>query len=682
MSKYDTTFFGYFENLKRSLRAMPLNLGGVVATGGSGWGGPPGGFLGFLPQGRVSYDRLELALSGFMSASPYNPSGYLISASLIDNLNRIRYRIAVLEGLIFSQGTLAIQEDDVTVVSGITIINFEGTVDVTPDGAGKVTITMSGGGGADEKAKVSSNDTTTNYLENKIVAGSNVTVVVNNEGGDEQLQISATTSGIAGPDEKVKVSSNDTTENYLYNKITTTSPLSKSQINDGGDESLLLDLSNDIYRVKVSSNDSGTAFIETKIIAGTNVTVTVVDEGVDERLQISASGGGSGATTFLGLTDTPVSYAGEYGKVPRVNLAEDALEFVTVSGIGGGSIDVKDEGSVVVSNATFINFVGPGIIAVASGSGAVVTVSGYSSPFVGAKVYKTSNTQMSTSTGWQTVTWEASDYESESTMWTSGQFVYVREAGYYKVTAQITLSGNLPTTERIQFGLFKNGVICSNIWDGYYVSASGMRTFQIPYHGSLSINDYFGCQILNGQGTQPYIIGGIQNTAFSIYKIQGAVAAQTENAKVASVYLAGGNYVTAANETETAIPFTTETYDTASYWASGANSTKFYAPETGYYHFDAGAVWETIYYHGATPFQIKIGLRKNGTTMLVQKWEWHDVNNGGARAEGITTPISADLALSSGDYVEVVVWHSKGSSASNIIRPENYNTFCMVHKIQ
>lgn len=39
-------------------------------------------------------------------------------------------------------------------------------------------------------------------------------------------------------------------------------------------------------------------------------------------------GGGSGATTFLGLTDTPSSFSGEGGDIAKVNSGESALEFV------------------------------------------------------------------------------------------------------------------------------------------------------------------------------------------------------------------------------------------------------------------------------------------------------------------------------------------------------------------
>jgi hypothetical protein len=43
----------------------------------------------------------------------------------------------------------------------------------------------------DEKAKVSSNDTTPGYLDGKLVAGSGITLTTNNDGGNETLTITA-----------------------------------------------------------------------------------------------------------------------------------------------------------------------------------------------------------------------------------------------------------------------------------------------------------------------------------------------------------------------------------------------------------------------------------------------------------------------------------------------------------
>ena len=48
-----------------------------------------------------------------------------------------------------------------------------------------------GGGGSTSRVKVSANDTTENYLENKIVAGTGVSIATLNDGANETLEISA-----------------------------------------------------------------------------------------------------------------------------------------------------------------------------------------------------------------------------------------------------------------------------------------------------------------------------------------------------------------------------------------------------------------------------------------------------------------------------------------------------------
>ena len=68
--------------------------------------------------------------------------------------------------------------------SGITLTVGSAGADETLTVASSVTL--------DGKAKVSTNDTTPNFLENKIVAGSNITVAVLNDGGNETVQITAT----------------------------------------------------------------------------------------------------------------------------------------------------------------------------------------------------------------------------------------------------------------------------------------------------------------------------------------------------------------------------------------------------------------------------------------------------------------------------------------------------------
>jgi hypothetical protein len=65
----------------------------------------------------------------------------------------------------------------------------------------------------------------------------------------------------------------------------------------------------------------------------TNDAMTVYSNGSTLKIA-TRTVSGVGASTFLALTDTPASYAGQAGKEATVNGAETALEFTTASGGG------------------------------------------------------------------------------------------------------------------------------------------------------------------------------------------------------------------------------------------------------------------------------------------------------------------------------------------------------------
>ncbi len=137
--RLEHTLLDMMDSLARNMRAQPLNLGGVAGAGG-GLGGPPGGFIGKLPQTNVAYDTDELASSGIVG-----------SGTLLDNLNHIRYRIEELE----TYGILVVDEiDGSPSISNVTRITFSGGATVTDDGNGRaiVSITASGGGGGISEA--------------------------------------------------------------------------------------------------------------------------------------------------------------------------------------------------------------------------------------------------------------------------------------------------------------------------------------------------------------------------------------------------------------------------------------------------------------------------------------------------------------------------------------------------
>lgn len=63
MAKFQThehVILELIDSAFKTAKTTPLNLGGISGTGG-GLGQPPGGYIGQLPQTKVSYDTTEAA---------------------------------------------------------------------------------------------------------------------------------------------------------------------------------------------------------------------------------------------------------------------------------------------------------------------------------------------------------------------------------------------------------------------------------------------------------------------------------------------------------------------------------------------------------------------------------------------------------------------------------------------
>ena len=135
MYEYEATIIEMINSAMRQQRVQPLYLGGVSASGG-GAGGPPGGFIGMLPQTAITYDYSE-------EASDTIPE----SGTLLDNLNHIRYLINNISG---GGGGHTIEEEG-SPLTQRTKLNFVGTIvtvtDDPGDNATVVTLTPGSGGG-------------------------------------------------------------------------------------------------------------------------------------------------------------------------------------------------------------------------------------------------------------------------------------------------------------------------------------------------------------------------------------------------------------------------------------------------------------------------------------------------------------------------------------------------------
>lgn len=88
------------------------------------------------------------------------------------------------------------------------------------------------------QVKVSSNDTTPNYLFSKLAQGTNITLSILNPGGDETVEISA--SGSFTDLNKVGVSATDNSPDYLFSKLQAGTGISLAIQNPGGNENVLI----------------------------------------------------------------------------------------------------------------------------------------------------------------------------------------------------------------------------------------------------------------------------------------------------------------------------------------------------------------------------------------------------------------------------------------------------------
>lgn len=150
---------------------------------------------------------------------------------------------------------------------------------------------------ADEKVGVSANDTTPGYLFSKLAAGSSkLTITETNDGGDEDITLDVNATAIdhtqllnvgtnthaqidshitntsnphnvtaaqagAAADGMLKVSSNDTTADYLFNKLTAGSGIQLTEQNNGGNENVQIGVA-DNYVLNTGDTMTGQLFVD------------------------------------------------------------------------------------------------------------------------------------------------------------------------------------------------------------------------------------------------------------------------------------------------------------------------------------------------------------------------------------------------------------------------------------
>lgn len=338
-----------FDNLRRQIKAQPLNLGGI-SGGLSDSGGPPGGFLGQLPQSRINFDPDELEDNLIPASGIPLPSGQ----SLVTNLNRMRYRLSVLETSgIGGASNLSIEEDDTPIASNVTILNFEGGVSVFDEGSGEVRILISGGD--------SGGPGSITVQEGLATVASDVTTLNFEGGGISVFEEEAGVATVSLPNQGVTILEDS---GVTAEEVTSINFLgSASVVDDGGgqvsvtvsgtggggvtDHGALTGLSDDDH-TQYHNDARGDA----RYLYRENTTPFTPDgdyepatkKYVDDSIDVLEIP--SGISTFLELTDTPETYTGHANKAVFVKPDETGLDFVVISGVGSSTntIIVEEEG--------------------------------------------------------------------------------------------------------------------------------------------------------------------------------------------------------------------------------------------------------------------------------------------------------------------------------------------------
>jgi len=182
-----------------------------------------------------------------------------------------------------------------------------------------------GGGGNTGKSKASAADQSFGFLDTKIRAGSNVTISLQNAGGNEFLEISSTGGSGTG---ELKISSDDTTFGFADTKFVAGTNVTLAILNPGANEVLQISSTGGATtgEIKISSDDTTLGFADTKFVAGANITLNILNPGANETLEIV---GAAAATPALSDVLTAGSDTGTAG----INFSNSASTITSSPGV-------------------------------------------------------------------------------------------------------------------------------------------------------------------------------------------------------------------------------------------------------------------------------------------------------------------------------------------------------------
>jgi len=359
--------------------------------------------------------------------------------------------------------------DTLTLVAGsnITITTSAGTDEITINStaSGSVTEafkTISVSGQSDIVA-----DGATDILT--LVAGTNMTLTTNASGDEITFNSTGGGAAITVQDEGTSLATAATNLNFVGTGVTAsgTGATKTITINGGGGGNAFttIAVSGQGNIIADSSSDNLT------LVGGTGISLTT--NATTDTLTFT-----NDITTLGALTDVDTSGVAD-GSIIKYNSTSSKWEIGTDQGGGGASLTIQDEGSVLSTAASTINFVGAGVTATGTGGTKTITIPGGGSG--GASVSYQNNAPSSPGTGdlWFDTGTSGELYVYTGSEWISttggadASFITVAFTGDGTATAFNT-NANGGTVSMV----FLNGVLIKETND--YTESNGIITFVSP----------------------------------------------------------------------------------------------------------------------------------------------------------------------------------------------------------
>ncbi|MGA2296008.1 MAG: hypothetical protein ABSG15_00485 [FCB group bacterium] len=262
-----------------------------------------------------------------------------------------------IQGSILSQTDLQEALDEKAPASHLSDTNNPHSVTKTQVGLGNVS--------NDAQLKRSAGDINAFTLKSNLTAN-DVVLIEDSEDNFNKKKVPASSLGGGSSDNKVKISSNDSTADFLYNKLTVSCGIKKQENNDGSNESL--DLSLDIHGTQQETSLAGNdEVLLYDISAGANRRASLNDLFLRLWVDLEGTQINANSFSFTGTTAERKAIEGSLftctnsnGTVRRVGYIKSTsgdagtitATVVTLSNLASGDMDFK-----VAPNRKFWDYV-------------------------------------------------------------------------------------------------------------------------------------------------------------------------------------------------------------------------------------------------------------------------------------------------------------------------------------